>query len=62
MLECKSATTPMCVTDRLSAVDGTLLLSDDATSYRSIVGGLQYLNITQQNISFAVNHVSIFIL
>ncbi|KAK1610562.1 hypothetical protein QYE76_034235 [Lolium multiflorum] len=40
MLECKHASTPMSATDRLSAFDGDLLTSDDATEYRNIVGGL----------------------
>ena len=57
MLQCKHATTPMSATDRLSALDGALLPSNDATKYRSIVGGLQYLTITRPNISYAVNHV-----
>ena len=47
----------MSVTDKLSAVDGSLLSSDEATTYRSIVGGLQYLTITRPDISFAVNRV-----
>ena len=47
----------MSATDRLSALDGALLPSDDATEYRSIVGGLQYLTITRPDISYAVNHV-----
>jgi histone deacetylase 1/2 len=42
MLECKSATTPMFVTYRMYAIDGTLLSSDDATSYRSIVPSVSY--------------------
>jgi histone deacetylase 1/2 len=57
MLECKSASTPMIVTDCLSAADGDLLTSDEATTYRSIVGGLQYLLVTRPDISFAVNKV-----
>jgi hypothetical protein len=57
MLECKSATTPMSSTETLSAIDGTLLSADDATEYRSIVGGLQYLTITQPDVSYAVNRV-----
>jgi histone deacetylase 1/2 len=35
MLKCK-----MAITDRLSALDGDLLSSDDAAEYRSLVGGL----------------------
>jgi histone deacetylase 1/2 len=57
MLECKSASTPMTVTDCLSTADGDLLTSDEATTYRSIVGGLQYLLVTRPDISFAVNKV-----
>jgi histone deacetylase 1/2 len=47
----------MSATDRLSATDGLPLSSDDATEYRSIVGGLQYLTITRPDISYAVNRV-----
>ena len=57
MLQCKPATTPMSVTDKLSVVDGSLLSSDDATEYRDVVGGLQYLTITRPDISFVVNRV-----
>jgi histone deacetylase 1/2 len=57
MLKCKTATTPMSTSDRITAVDGELLSSADATDYRSIVGGLQYLTITRPDISFAVNRV-----
>jgi histone deacetylase 1/2 len=48
MLKCKTAPTPMSATDRLSALDGDLISSDDATEYRSLVGGLQYLTITRR--------------
>jgi hypothetical protein len=57
MLKCKTTTTPMSTTDKITAVDGELLSSADATEYRSIVGGLQYLTITRQDISYAVNRV-----
>ena len=40
MLQYKTATTPMSSTDRLSALDGSLVSADEATEYRSIVGGL----------------------
>jgi hypothetical protein len=40
MLKCKETTTPMSTTDKITAVDGELLSSADATEYRSIVGGL----------------------
>jgi histone deacetylase 1/2 len=40
---------------------GTLLDSDDAFRYRSVVGGLQYLTFTRPEISFAVNKVCQFL-
>jgi histone deacetylase 1/2 len=61
MLECKMASTPMSATDRLSAPDGDLLSSDDATEYRSLVGGLQYLTITRPDLSYAINRVFQFL-
>ncbi|XP_051213673.1 uncharacterized mitochondrial protein AtMg00810-like [Lolium perenne] len=57
MLKCKMSPTPMSSTDKLSATDGVLLSSEDATEYRSIVGGLQYLTITRPDLSYAVNRV-----
>jgi histone deacetylase 1/2 len=57
MLTCKPTTTPMSSTDKTTVVDGELLSSEDATVYRSIVGGLQYLTITRPDISYAVNRV-----
>ena len=57
MLKCKLTTTPMSSIEKLTAVDGALLSSADATEYRSIVGGLQYLTITRPDISYAVNRV-----
>ena len=61
MLKCKPVFTPMSATDRLSALDGDSLSADDATEYRSIVGGLQYLTITRPDISYAVNRVCQFL-
>ncbi|XP_071681187.1 uncharacterized protein [Lolium perenne] len=57
MLKCKMSPTPMSSTDTLSTTDGVLLSSEDATEYRSIVGGLQYLTITRPDLSYAVNRV-----
>jgi histone deacetylase 1/2 len=51
----------MSATEKLSTFEGTLLSSDDATSYRNIVGGLQYLIHTRPDISFAVNRVCQFL-
>ncbi|XP_071683827.1 uncharacterized mitochondrial protein AtMg00810-like [Lolium perenne] len=57
MLKCKPIVTPMSSTDKITAVDGELLSSADATEYRSIVGGLQYLTITHPDISYVLNRV-----
>jgi hypothetical protein len=57
MLQCKPALTPMSVTDPLTSDGGTLLSAEDATEYRSVVGGLQYLTLTRPDISYAVNRV-----
>ncbi|KAK1604433.1 hypothetical protein QYE76_028106 [Lolium multiflorum] len=57
MLKCTPASTPMTVVDKLSASEGVLLTADEATRYRSVVGGLQYLTLTRPDISFAVNKV-----
>jgi histone deacetylase 1/2 len=51
----------MTVTDRLTSTDGELLSSEDATMYRSIVGGLQYILHTRPDLSFAVNKVCQFL-
>jgi histone deacetylase 1/2 len=51
----------MTVLDKLSIHEGALLSADDATRYRSIVGGLQYLTLTRPDISFAVNKVCQFL-
>jgi hypothetical protein len=61
MLQCKPVATPMFASDRLFAFDGDPLSADDATEYRSLVGGLQYLTITRPDISYAVNRVCQFL-
>jgi histone deacetylase 1/2 len=61
MLKCKTATTLMSATDRLSALDGDLHSSDDATEYRSLILGLQYLTITRPDLSYAINRVCQFL-
>jgi histone deacetylase 1/2 len=57
MEQCRSVTTPMSSTDRLSRHTGDLLGPDDAFRYRSLVGGLQYLTLTRPDLAFAVNKV-----
>ena len=57
MVNCKSASTPMSVTEKLSLKYGTPLSDDEIFKYRSLVGGLQYLTLTRPNISFVVNKV-----
>lgn len=57
MLKCTTAPSPMISSENLLMLDGDLLDSAEATRYRSIVGGLQYLAITPSDLSFAVNKV-----
>ncbi|KAK1667225.1 hypothetical protein QYE76_055384 [Lolium multiflorum] len=56
MDSCKPVTTPMSVQEKLSADQGTTVNEDDAFTYRSTVGGLQYLTLTRPD-SYAVNKV-----
>jgi hypothetical protein len=53
--------TPLSSDEKLSLTDGTPLSPDDATSYRSVVGALQYLTLTRPDISFSVNKVCQFL-
>jgi hypothetical protein len=39
MLNCKGISTPMSASEKLSKTVGTLFNADEATRYRSIVGG-----------------------
>jgi hypothetical protein len=48
------------LTDKLQLLSGKKLSSEDATRYRSVVGALQYLSLTQPDISFCVNQVCQF--
>jgi histone deacetylase 1/2 len=61
MLKCKTANTPMSVVTKLFPADSPLLVDEDATTYRSIVGGLQYLTLTRPDLAFAVNRVCQFL-
>lgn len=58
MLDSKPRDTPVVKGSRVSIHDGDLLAN--ASEYRSIVGGLQYLTVTRPDICFGVNYVSQF--
>ncbi|CAL8989132.1 unnamed protein product [Prunus brigantina] len=55
MTKCKSCPTPLPSDTRLSCMDGDPL--PDPSTYRSMVGGLQYLTLSRPDISLAVNQV-----
>jgi histone deacetylase 1/2 len=57
MTKCKTSSTPIVATEKLSKTDGDLLSPEDATRYRSIVGALQYLTLTRPDLAFAVKKV-----
>uniref|UniRef100_A0ACD5TNX4 Uncharacterized protein n=1 Tax=Avena sativa TaxID=4498 RepID=A0ACD5TNX4_AVESA len=61
MANCKSVSTPMCTHDKLSCESGHKLNEDEAFTYRSTVGALQYLTLTRPDLSFAVNKVCQFL-
>jgi histone deacetylase 1/2 len=51
----------MSSTEILSLIDGNPLGSNDVTTYRSIVGALQYLTLTRPDLSYSVNKVCQFL-
>jgi histone deacetylase 1/2 len=53
----KAVDTPLSASEKLSATEGTSLGAEDSTKYKSLVGALQYLTLTQPYISHAVNKV-----
>jgi hypothetical protein len=61
MSKCKPVNTPMSTFEKLSAHVGEYLGPQDATSYRSIVGGLQYLTLTHPDLAFSINKVCQFL-
>ncbi|KAH9651968.1 retrovirus-related pol polyprotein from transposon RE1 [Citrus sinensis] len=65
MLECKRVTTPMCSgkdSKLQKVVKGELgYYVEDATHYRSIVGGLQYLILTRPEIAYSVHKLSQYV-
>jgi hypothetical protein len=54
MTSCNAASTPMVPGEKLLVSNGELLGPRDATQYQSVVGALQYLTLTQPDLSFAV--------
>jgi hypothetical protein len=61
MKGCKPVITPMSTAEKLSIEGGTRLGEIDNTSYRSIVGALQYLTLTRPDLAFAVNKACQFL-
>jgi histone deacetylase 1/2 len=61
MTQCTTCPTPMSSTEKLSLIDGNPLGSNDVTTYRSIVGALQYLTLTRLDLSYSVNKVCQFL-
>jgi predicted RecB family nuclease len=57
MQNCKAISTPLSTTERLSSHVAELLGPNDATNYRTLVGGLQYLTLTRLDLSFSVNKI-----
>ena len=58
MLDSKSISTPLVVGNSSTAHDG--IASVNATTYRQVVSGLQHLQMTRPDISFAINKLSQF--
>ena len=58
MTNCKPSSTPYFSTSQLTKDQGTPL--SDPTSFRNLVGALQYLTFTRHDLSFAINHVGQF--
>lgn len=61
MSDCKPVATPLSTSEKLSLHEGSLLGTNDATHYRSIVGALQYLTLTRPDISYSVNKICQFL-
>jgi hypothetical protein len=57
MKHCKHVSTPLSTSEKIFAHVGVVLGPNDATGYRSIVGGLQYLTLTRPDLAFSVNKV-----
>jgi hypothetical protein len=51
MHKCKSVKTPLSTAEKMVIGMGTALTDEEATKYRSVVRGLQYLTLTRLDIS-----------
>ncbi|XP_025817673.1 uncharacterized protein LOC112894247 [Panicum hallii] len=60
MQDCRPCSTSVDTNGKLSAASGTTLSADDASSYRSIVGALQYMTMTRPDIQFAVQQACLY--
>lgn len=58
MFDCKASSTPVCSGSRLSVHDGDPL--PKPSIYRQVVGSLQYLTLTQPDITYDVQHICQF--
>jgi hypothetical protein len=61
MMSCKPMPTLMATSEKLSTYTGDKLGPDDTTKYRSIVGALEYLSLTQPDLASAINKVCQFL-
>jgi hypothetical protein len=61
MVKCKPVRTPLVTSEKLLADGGTSLSDEDATRYRSLVGGLQYLTLMRPDVPFVVNKACQFL-
>jgi hypothetical protein len=60
MLNCRSVSTPMSSSEKVSRHDGAPLSTNVVTNFHSTVGALQYLMMTRPNLSFVMNKVCQF--
>lgn len=54
MKDCTPCKTPVDTAGKLSSTSGIALTAEEASSYRSIVGALQYLTMTRPDLQYAV--------
>src|SRR3954462_9965006 len=61
MMNYKVSNMPLSTSEKLSKEKGETLSAEESTTYRSVVGALQYLTLTRPDISFPVNKVCKFL-